>query len=218
MIFVENQQGFEIALRKSIVDGAVALHKSGLRFAKFRDSFCNQTYWRRTQDGGFLLREGVSPSDAITDIFRNGNKYGIECSTAIMIIYYGALLEVYGKDLFDKTFSRIYLMNWKIQEQLLREVGLSIRGQEALYGDRQYFANPDVSTRTPEWQGENVIVLPNSLYYGHGTGIKSADQIIGKLNLTRRWDARRSAYLMDVVARPNFKKLGDVYFSVSSVG
>lgn len=217
-MLIVDQQGFEIALRKSIVDAAISLYKSGLRFSKFRDSFCNITYWRRTSEGGFLLREGTSPSDAIADIFLNGTKYGIECSTAIMIVYYGALLEVYGKQLFDKTFPRIYLMNWKIQEPLLREAGQSIKGQEVMLGDRLYFANPDVSPRAKEWQGENVIVLPNSLYYGHGAGIKTANEIIRNLNLTRRWGARRSAYLMDVVARPDFKKLGDVYLSANSVG
>jgi len=213
-----HQLKFELSLRNAIVDASVALQRSGLRFAKFINSFCNQTYWRRTPEGGFLLKENAAPSDAIFDIYHNGNKYGIECSTAIMILYYGALLDIYGKDLFNRTFPRIYLMNWKIQEPLLMEAGKSIKGQEALYGDRQYFANPDVSSRNPEWQGENVIVLPNSLYYGHGTGIRSAGEIMQKLNSTRRWGARQSAYLMDVVARPDFKKLGEVYLGMVTFG
>ena len=207
------QLKFELALRNAIVDASVALYESGLRFAKFRDSFCNQTYWRRTPNGGFQLKDGMNSGDAVADIFLNGRKYGIECSTAIMIVYYGALLQVYGKDLFNRTFPKIYLMNWNIQEPLLKEAGVSIKGQDVLYGDRQYFANPQVSSMNTQWQGENVIVLPNSRYYGHGTGIRTVNEIIQNLNRTRKWGARQSAYLMDVVARPDFKKLANVYIA-----
>lgn len=38
-----------------------------------------------TDEGGFLLRSGVTPASAIRDIFRNGRQYGFECATAIVI-------------------------------------------------------------------------------------------------------------------------------------
>lgn len=213
-----DQLKFELSLRSAIVDASVALYRSGLRFAVFRDSFCNQTYWTRSRDGGFLLRDGANPSEAVADIFLNGSKYGTECSTAIMILYYKALLDVYGSELFNRTFTKIYLMNWNIQEPLLKAAGSNINGGEPLLGDRQYFRNPQVNPSHSEWQGENAIVLPNGLYYGHGTGIKTGDEIIKSLNRLRKWGATQSAYLMDIVARPDFKKLADVYHGTTSVG
>ena len=77
-------------------------------------------------------------------------------------------------------------------------------------GDRRYFDNPDVDPVTPEWQGENVIVLDNSLYYGHGIGIEDANDIIKSLNSNREHGSTQSAFLMDSASRPNFKKLYDI--------
>jgi len=67
---------FELALRNSIVDSALALNGSGAQFAVYRKSRCNEMYWNRTEEGGFRLKNGVAPSDAITDIYRNGPLYG----------------------------------------------------------------------------------------------------------------------------------------------
>ncbi|MCL2773571.1 MAG: hypothetical protein FWD71_09505 [Oscillospiraceae bacterium] len=52
------------------------------------------------------------------------------------------------------------------------------------------------------------------MYYGHGIGITTADEIIRDLNSRRTEYAAKSAYLIDSVGRPDFKKLSDIYYSI----
>ncbi len=202
---------FMLTMRKDTVEAARLQNKSGLRFAIFHDAFCNEQYWQRTSNGGFQLKRGAVPSEAILDIFKNGRLYGTECATAMVIIIYKAVLEAYGTDLFNRTFRNIYLMDWTIRQPLLQEIGTPKPAADILLGDRVYFANPQVSPDTSWWRGENVIVLPEGLYYGHGIGIQNAENIIKSLNRNRIPDATQSAYLMDKAARPNYKKLFDVW-------
>lgn len=211
-----DQFKFELRLRKEIVKSSVDLYKSRLQFKIFRESKCNEDYWNRTNEGGFVLRKDAKPSEAINDIYENGRAYGTECATAMMIVYYKALLNIYEEALFDKTFPKIHLMNWHYIDRILKEVTAMKRVKDYLPGDRRYFNNPDVDPETPEWQGENAIDLNGKLYYGHGIGIHSADTIIKELNKNRREGADESAYLMDSAGRPNFKKLAEIYYKSES--
>lgn len=204
---------FELELRKQIVSAAIALNKSDFSFTGFDKSKCNHEYWDRTNNGGFLLKDGAKPNKAIEDIFINGKKYATECATAMMIVYYKALLNVFHEELFNKVFSNIYLMDWDVRELLLKEVATPKKVADILLGDRGYFSNPDVDSSFPEWQGENVIILPHSMYYGHGIGIVTSDKIIHKLNMKRKKNATKSAYFTDSMGRPNFKKLADIYYN-----
>lgn len=206
-----DQLKFELRLRKEIISAATELYKSGLEFEIFRKSECNPAYWRRTQDGGFATKDNVKSSDAILDIYKNGSMYSTECATAMMIVYYKALLNVYSADLFNKLFPSIDLMNWNRIDKLLREVGHMKKSADYLPGDRRYFINPDVDPLTPEWQGENTIDLGNGLFYGHGLGIHKANTIIQELNKNRIVNAEESARLMDSAGRPDFKRLSDIY-------
>lgn len=202
-----DQFEIELRLRKEIILASYELYNSGLGFAVFRKTKCNPAYWNRTGDGGFVLKANVKPSDAILDIFKNGSKYSTECATAMMIVYYRALLNVYAENLFNKTFPKIELMNWHRIDSLLREVGVMKQREDYLPGDRRYFKNPDVNPLTPQWQGENVIDLGNGLYYGHGIGINNANIIIQELNKNRDENADESARLLDSAGRPDFKRL-----------
>lgn len=206
---------FELSLRREIVEASRALARSGLRFAVFHKSECNPEYWDRTDNGGFRLKSGVKPSDAIRDIFRNGRRYATECATAMVIVYYGALLELLPEETFNRLFPSIYLMDWHELAPLLRDVGTPRRAADILLGDRCYFNNPDVDPKTPELQGENVIVLPGGLYYGHGIGIVTAEQVLRVLNANRKPDATQEAYFMEgLAARPNFKRLAEASESI----
>jgi len=206
---------FEQKLRKEICEAALALSKSGLRFAVFKNTECNEEYWHRTSNGGFQLRG--NPANAMQDIFQNGWRYATECATAMEIVYYKALLEVYGEELFNKTFPSIYLMDWDVRNPLLMKIGSMEQVTELLNGDRAYFANPDHDPDLPQWQGENVIVLGEDRYYGHGIGVGNASHFIGSLNSKRKKDNPRSAYLMSSAARPDFRRLADVMHSERAV-
>jgi protein-glutamine gamma-glutamyltransferase len=206
-----DQLKFELGLRNEIVKASDELYNSGLEFQIFRKSTCNPEFWNRSDDGGFELRKDVKASDAIRDIFTNGSLYGTECATAMIIIYYKALLEIFHDERFNKLFPEVRLMNWHSIDRLLEDVGLMKKAEDYLPGDRRYFANPDVNSLTPEWQGENVIDFGNGTYYGHGIGEYKADVIIDDLNKNREEGAEKTAYLMDRAGRPDFKNLANIY-------
>jgi protein-glutamine gamma-glutamyltransferase len=198
---------FEIMLRGETVSASVALHQSGMEFKVFRESRCNPAYWEKTPEGGFLMKRNVSASSAIRDIFENGAKYATECATAMIIVYYKALLGVYPEELYNRLFKRIQLMNWHYVHDLLSEAGYMRTAKDYMPGDRRYVINPDVNPLTPECRGENLIDLGNGRYYGHGIGTGSVEYVIRELNECRREGATRSAYLLDTVGLLNFKLL-----------
>lgn len=203
---------FEIKSRKEVVNASEKLYNSFFSFKIFKDSICNTQYWDRAQEGGFLLKRDANPHEAIRDIHKNSKLYGTECATAIVIVFYLALVEVLPAELFDRLFANIYLMDWKYLDQ---DLGVrTYRGvKNALPGDCLYFKNPDVNPDTPEWQGENAIKLLNDYYYGHGIGIKKSEGIIRDLNRNRRYGSETSAYLMDQIVKPDYRYLADRYQS-----
>lgn len=202
---------FELSLRRETVSAAYALDKSGMDFEIFRKSRCNSACWDRLLDGGFRLRRGIEPARAIEDIYRHGPKYATECATAMVIVYYKAILSVFSAERFNRVFPSITLMNWHRIDPLMTGIALIRKEADYFPGDRRYFANPDVDPSTPEWQGENVIDLNGTLYYGHGVGIYKAGDIIRMLNQNRAEGADETAYLVDGAGRPDFHGLYDVY-------
>lgn len=196
---------FEIKLRNETIEASYALQASGVSFATFYYSQCNDYYWTLTGDGGFELKPGIQSSEAIRDIFVNGEAYAFECATAMMIIFYKALIETIPKERFNEVFQHLYLWDWQNHPFFpLRNVP---RVGSGIPGDVRYFKNPDVSPQTPQWQGENAVDLSNGQFYGHGIGIMPADQIIAELNKYRRPNAMVSAFLMNNATRPNYLAL-----------
>lgn len=210
-----SQLKLELNLRSNIVNAAIELNSSKFAFRVFRKSFCNPIFWNRTDEGGFALQSGVEPSVAIQDIYNNSSKYGTECATAMIIVFYKALLDLLPVMLFNQFYSDIYLMNWK---SLDKDLGLYVVNNPAdfLPGDCMYFKNPEVDPVTPEWQGENVINLGDGKYYGHGIGITTADGIIEVLNRQRVSEATESAYLLPIAKRLSFKYISYHYNLYSS--
>lgn len=195
---------FELKMRDHLVRSALALNESGLAFSTFENSYANPAYWRRTEQGGFRLREGVLPSRGIINIFQEGNKYATECATAMVVIIYHAVLQSIRLPDFERLFADILLYDWRYDQDLDLQ---TVRTNTFLPGDVIYFANPDYNRATPQWQGENAVVLGNGRYYGHGAGIKSANGMIEFLNGHRREGAMRSAYLVNQATRPGFEYL-----------
>ncbi|MCL1631779.1 protein-glutamine gamma-glutamyltransferase [Sporolactobacillus sp. CPB3-1] len=196
---------FELKFRSETIEAARALLASGASFATFYYSECNDYYWRLTGDGGFELKHGVPASEAVSDIFVNGEAYAFECATAMMIIFYKALIETIPDERFNEVFQQLYLWDWQNHPFFpLRNVP---RVSAGIPGDVRYFKNPAVSPQTPQWQGENVVELPDGLYFGHGVGIMPANQMIAELNKFRRPGSMVSAFLMNNATRPDYLAL-----------
>lgn len=195
---------FELEMRTQIIHSAVLLNKSGVKFATFQTSKCNEKYWHLTEKGAFVLKKGVLPQTGIADIFMNGNMYAFECATAIVIIFYKAVLETIDNQHFNRLFSDLYLYDWHYDQDLMLQIH---RGTDFLPGDCVYFKNPEFNPETPYWQGENAIVIDHDLYYGHGIGIKTSQVILGFLNTKRKKNATESSFLMDQITRLNLHTL-----------
>jgi protein-glutamine gamma-glutamyltransferase len=199
---------YELKLRKNIIESARSMNQSNVRFAVFKKSHSNPQYWNLTSVGGFQLLAGVKPSDAIRDIYLNSSRYAFECATAMVIIYYHALLNLIGDDLFDRLFQNIYLYSWHADSDL----GLkAYHTRDFIPGDVVYFKNPDFDPNRPQWRGENAVELGDGTYFGHGIGVQTAEQMIRTLNKSRKRESDQSAYLSNIVARPSFKQLADIF-------
>ncbi|RBW70670.1 protein-glutamine gamma-glutamyltransferase [Bacillus taeanensis] len=195
---------FEIEIRLQIIKAAHALFNSRAEFATFYRSRCNDVYWELTTKGGFQLKQDAQPAQAVVNIFKDGTNYAFECATAMMIVFYKAVLEVIGAGRFNNLFRNLLLWDWNYDPDLDVK---TVRTTEYLPGDVLYFKNPDVHPKLPHWQGENAVNLGNGSYYGHGIGIESAEKMIEMLNKQRKPEAEQSAYLLEQATRPNFRSL-----------
>ncbi len=200
------QLDFELGMRSNTVKASIDLDRSSFSFRVFRKSYCNPVFWERTNEGGFRLKENAVPSDAINDIYKNSSKYGTECATAMVIVFYKGLLDTYPEVLFNELFKSIYLMDWQQLDANI-DINSYIDVIDYLPGDCRYFKNPDVDPVTPEWQGENVIDLSDGYYYGHGIGIGTREKMIRVLNEYRKAGSTTTAYLLDMATRPNYMQL-----------
>ncbi|MGN7396240.1 protein-glutamine gamma-glutamyltransferase [Peribacillus frigoritolerans] len=182
----------EIQLRNRVIEAAIALDKSGPDFSTLEESQSNQRYWHLSKDGTFTLQPGILPHAALVDIFMNGGLYAFECGTAMVVTFLKAILDLIGPRNFDHLFSDLFLYDFRPPQNMALIIH---QGRDYLPGDCVYFKNPDHDLATPEWQGENAILLGNNLFYGHGIGITTAQGIIDELNSNRKPFATISAFL-----------------------
>ncbi|RDW22099.1 protein-glutamine gamma-glutamyltransferase [Oceanobacillus chungangensis] len=199
-----DELSFELKLRKNIIESSRTMDQGYSPFASLANSRCNPKYWLLTDAGGFRLRDDVEPADAIRDIYKNSSLYAFECATAIIIIYYYAVLNSINEHSFNQLFQNLYLYSWHSDSDL----GIhDIHTSHFLPGDVVYFNNPNFNLETPWWRGENAVVLEDGTYFGHGIGIRNAEQMIQALNKTRMPGSNQSAYLTNLVTRLSFKHL-----------
>ncbi|MCZ8537734.1 protein-glutamine gamma-glutamyltransferase [Paenisporosarcina quisquiliarum] len=209
-----DELSFELKVRKNIIASARAMHKSNPLFETFANSRANPQYWQMTSNGGLLLKNGVKPSDAIQDIYLNSEQYAFECATAMVIIFYDAVLKSIGEWLFNQLFqNNIYLYSWQYDSELQIRPYYSY---QSLPGDVIYFKNPEFDPQTPQWRGENAVELGDGTYFGHGLGIMTAEKIIDELNLRRKPESNQTAYLTNVIGRPSFTHLAKIFMSQPS--
>lgn len=206
---------FELTTRTKIVQAARDLQESGVSFADFKHSRCNEQLWRLTEQGGFQLRSGVLPSDGIEDIYRNGRFYAFECATAIVIVMYKAILDSIDRNTFNAYFQNLLLYTWYYDNDLKF---IQTHLPEAYPGDVLYFNNPDFNPETPGWRGENAILLGNGLFYGHGPGIRTAEAMIAILNSKRRPGGMVPAYLMSEVLYLDFEHIRKLQGGAARIG
>ncbi|KKK34416.1 protein-glutamine gamma-glutamyltransferase [Mesobacillus campisalis] len=197
--FTPGELLFELQLRENIMNAAHQMHQSGAAFTTFQYSQFNPAYWVRSSRG-YLLRPDVLPSDAIRDVFNNGKIYGFECSTAMVFIFYKAVLDSIRPSDFNYLFGGLLVWNWNYDPDL---VIVTRRGTEFIPGDVVYFYNPD--HKQVIWLGENAVFLGNDQYFGHGIGVKMAKEMIEALNTLRKEGATRSAYLLNQHSRLDAK-------------
>lgn len=183
---------FELVVRLNVIQAAVLLDQSGAEFTILEESVCNPYIWRLASDGAFQLQPMVPPHVALNDIFTNGSLYAFECGTAILVVFYKAILDAIGPTNFDRIFSNLFLYNWHYHQNLSILIHEDV---DYLPGDCVYFINPDFAPNTPEWQGENAIMLREDLYFAHGVGISNQQDIIQELNSNRIMGSMISAYL-----------------------
>ncbi|CAM2870398.1 protein-glutamine gamma-glutamyltransferase [Paenibacillus sediminis] len=193
---------FEMKLRSNIVEAAKGLNESGVRFTTFKNARCNEQFWNLTAEGGFRLKEGITPAAGIRDIFVNGRMYGFECATAVVIVLYRGVLDSIQETEFNRIFANLLLYDWHYDSdlRLIQEQG----SEHAYPGDVLYFKNPEFNPETPQWRGENAVKVADNLYYGHGIGIRSKEGILFTLNRFRLPFSTTSAYLTDQVIHPDF--------------
>lgn len=195
-------------MQLSIVRAARAFDKAGVSFAsKSGEDRVNKDLWWMGFGGRMGVRAHVKPSDAINDIFKNGEKYSMECATATMVILYKGILDRIGPVDFDREFSRLRIFRWdephKSYEAVKREGDLP----GFMPGDHTYFKNPDFHPAHSAWQGENVIYLGDGQYFGHGVGIKTEAELLSTLNSLRKDNARVSAFRDDFEVRIDHRRI-----------
>ena len=205
----------DLVFRKRVVDAAHALAEGGASFSgSHKTDKVNKKLWTMGYGGRIQVRKFLpegeigKPSVALNDIFENGDQYGFECATAMMVIYHKAILDHLGADKFDALFSdpkMLAFFRWDIEDadytavkKLAQDPKLATK--TVVPGSHYYFFNPDASDENSAFRGENVIYLGNDQYYAHGivgaegTYIVTEDEIMKTLSALRKPGASQAPH------------------------
>lgn len=197
----------DIVFRERVVKAAHALAAGGAQFSASHDADkVNSALWTMGYGGKIQVRKFLpndqigKPSVALRDIFENGKAYGFECATAMMVIYYKAILDHIGDEKFDELFSKPRMLSffrWSIEDDDYTKVKNLVEDDKIIKqapkpGAHYYFVNPDASEANSAFGGENVLYLGDGLYYAHGivgdsgSYIVTEDEILATLSALRK--------------------------------
>lgn len=179
---------------KAMVDASEKMNSAGVPFAITTQHKANADYWTVGAGGTLQLKPGVKPSEALEDIAQNPSKYGYECATGLVVVYYQAILDLIGPEDFDRIASDLVVGPWQMEDSLAslmvnrhpnpgKDTETDLGDHTLVPGNYYYFRNWDVTdeARARGWQGENVIYLGEGRFYGHGIGLGDASMFVGKL-------------------------------------
>ena len=196
----------DIVFRKRVVDAARALAEGGASFSGGWDTDAvNKKLWTLGYGGRMQVRKFLpgnqigKPSVALNDIFENGDAYGFECATAMMVIYHKAILDHVGAEKFDALFSdpkMLAFFRWDIEDADYTKVKKlsedpALAKQPAVPGSHYYFFNPDASAENSAFGGENVIYLGGGEYYAHGIVGSGGTYLVTDKEITETLSALR---------------------------
>ena len=203
-----DKQFRELQMRTHTVEGAKILDDArkagrGMGFQPdMNNPKVNPQFWD-VQNGQIKLKPGVRPSEAVDDVFKNPNKYALDCAAGAHLVGLRAISKTIGATDFDRSHANLKLKGWQSSRQG-QNAGGSFNhvtgtpegraGNAPKPGDAGYIKNPD--NVSVAWQGENVIYLGNGQYFGHPGGIKSKDEWVNWINTNaRKPGATQSAYM-----------------------
>lgn len=198
-----------LQIEAALVDACYAMNEHPHDFAVIKDQTFNSDMWKADAAGGgtFDVKPGVKPSDAVADIINHPDKYKMECATAMVMVYYTAMLNMMGPDHFNKVMgNNLHIGPWSYEQTLSRNLKYTGGETEApadrqlMPGDYTYFKNWDVSdsAKAGGWQGENVIYLGDGKYFGHPFGVTDGKTIVDYLNNNRNTGSTHSASLLEL--------------------
>jgi len=197
----------DLAFRQRVVDAGYALAAGGASFSgHWSSDRVNKTLWTLGYGGRMQVRKFLpngelgKPSAALRDIFENGQHYGFECATAMMVIYHKALLEHLGDEKFDALFSHpkmLAFFRWDIEDDDYAKVKKlsmdpKLEGKAPVPGSHYYFKNPDAAPENSAFRGENVMYLGDGKYYAHGVVGASGTYVVTEVEIMKTLSALRS--------------------------
>ncbi len=198
-------QSIDPHIGQAVVNAAKKLAQAKTRFCSPWYMRFNPSFWELYKGDHYIVKEGQSPSAALLDIFNNKAFTPChECSTAIIIIFYRAILDLIGNEHFDRVFDQsdirkkliIGPMAYGRISNYITSIGAGNRratsSQAANFkpGSYGYVRNwshyNSESTYDDGWQGENIIFLGDGFVFGHPFGIEKLSTVIDGVDSHRR--------------------------------